>query len=257
MSLFAQVRGQGPTVVLLHGWGMNADVWEDVSAELEDSFQVIAVDLPGHGRSKGDLEDYSLKNIARQVIEVIPEQAIIVGWSLGGLVAMQMALEYAQRIKKLVLVASSPQFIKDESWPDGMDAEVLDSFAGDMQEDYQNTIKRFISIQTMGSDNPREEQRLLRDRVFRYGHPDLSALKGGLKILHETNLRSRMSEIHCPTLIVAGEHDSLFRRKAAEKTQQLISHSQLDVIKGSGHAPFLSHLDEFLSDLKIFLKNDE
>jgi len=81
MSLFAQVNGEGPVVVLLHGWGMNADVWEDVCAELVDSYRVIAIDLPGHGRSEGDLDDYTLENIARQVKEVNPSESILVDGS--------------------------------------------------------------------------------------------------------------------------------------------------------------------------------
>lgn len=257
MSLFAQVNGEGPVVVLLHGWGMNADVWEDVCAELVDSYRVIAIDLPGHGRSEGDLDDYTLENIARQVKEVIPAESILVGWSLGGLVATQLVVDFPGQFKKLVLVASSPQFVKDDSWHVGMDAAVLDSFAGDMRGDYRSTIKRFIAIQTMGSDNPREEQRILRDRAFRHGYPLLSALNGGLKILHEANLRPRLPEIHCPTLILAGEHDSIFRREAAELTQQLIKNAQLEVIKGAGHAPFLSHQEEFMNKLKEFLGNNE
>lgn len=256
MSLFTQTTGNGTDVVLLHGWGMNADVWEGVVSELEKIFRLTVVDLPGHGRSKGNIEDFSLEHVAHQVMEVVPAKSILIGWSLGGLVAAQMVLDYPGRFKKLILVASAPQFIKDESWPDGMEAEVLDSFAGDMQEDYQNTIKRFIAIQAMGSDKAREEQKVLRDRVFRHGHPQLSALEGGLKILHDANLRPRLSEINCPTLLIAGEHDSLFRRKAAVQTQQLIQGSKLCIIKGAGHAPFLSHPDEFLNEVKVFL-NDE
>ena len=256
MSLFLQTTGKGPDVVLLHGWGMNADVWEDVVADLAINFRVSIVDLPGHGRSIDVVEDYSLGNLARQVMDVIQKDSILVGWSLGGLVATQITLDYPGLIKKLVLVASAPQFVKDDSWPDGMEAEVLDSFAGDMQEDYRNTIKRFIAIQAMGSDNAREEQRILRDRVFRHGHPQLSALEGGLKLLHDVNLRPRLSEILCPTLLITGEHDSLFRRKAAEQTHRLIQDSRLRVIKGAGHAPFLSHQDEFLDEIKEFLEDE-
>lgn len=256
MSLFLQTTGKGPDVVLLHGWGMNADVWEDVVTDLANNYRVSIVDLPGHGRSIDVVEDYSLGNLARQVMDVIQKDSILVGWSLGGLVATQITLDYPGLIKKLVLVASAPQFVKDDSWPDGMEAEVLDSFAGDMQEDYRNTIKRFIAIQAMGSDNAREEQRILRDRVFRHGHPQLSALEGGLKLLHDVNLRPRLSEILCPTLLITGEHDSLFRRKAAEQTHRLIQDSRLRVIKGAGHAPFLSHQDEFLDVIKEFLEDE-
>ena len=259
MSLFSQTAGYGPDVVLLHGWGMNSDIWEDVVDGLEDSYRITVVDLPGHGRSNGnsvDTADFTLKNIAKQISDVLPVDCIVVGWSLGGLVAMQMALDYPDRVKKLVLVASTPQFVKDESWPDATDAEVLDGFAGDLQKDYQNTMKRFIAIQTMGSNNAREEQQIMRDRVFRYGRPQLTALEGGLRILRETNLRPRLSNLKCPCLLLTGEHDSLFRQSAVNQTLPLIKDARLAVIKGAGHAPFLSHSKEFILALKNYLENE-
>jgi len=253
MSLYTQTTGQGPDLVFLHGWGMNGDVWESVTPALAKNNRVTAVDLPGHGRSVEDLEGYNLKYLAEQVLEVTPPGATLVGWSMGGLIATQLVLDNPAAIKKLVLVASSPKFVRDDSWPDGMEAELLDNFAGDLREDYRNTVKRFIAIQAMGSDNPREEQRVLRDRVFRHGDPQIAALEGGLKILHETDLRSRLAEIKIPMLLLTGEHDSLFRRQAAERTQSLSSNSKLVVIKGAGHAPFLSHDKAFIKELELFL----
>ena len=257
MSLFTQTTGQGPDLVFLHGWGMNGDVWESVTPSLAENYRVTAVDLPGHGRSvdvgADKTDGYSLQNLAAQVLEVTPPGATLVGWSMGGLVATQMVLDNPMAINRLVLVASAPKFVRDESWPDGMEAELLDNFAGDLREDYRNTVKRFIAIQAMGSDNPREEQRVLRDRVFRHGDPQIAALEGGLKILHQTDLRSRLAEIKIPMLLLTGEHDSLFRRQAAESAQLLNGNSKLVVIKGAGHAPFLSHEKEFLKELNIFL----
>jgi pimeloyl-[acyl-carrier protein] methyl ester esterase len=232
---------------------MNGDVWESVIPSLAKDYRVTAVDLPGHGRSVDDPGDISLQGLAKQVLKIMPPDATLVGWSMGGLVATQLVLDNPDAINGLVLVSSAPKFVRDDSWPDGMEAEVLDSFAGDLREDYRNTVKRFIAIQAMGSDNPREEQRILRDRVFRHGDPQIAALEGGLKILHNTDLRSRLSEIKIPMLLLTGEHDSLFRRQAAEQTQLLNANSKLVVIKGAGHAPFLSHEQEFLKELNSFL----
>ena len=253
MSLFTQTTGQGSDLVFLHGWGMNGDVWESVTPSLAENYRVTAVDLPGHGRSVDKLDDYSLQNLAKQVLEVTPPGATLVGWSMGGLVATQLVLDNPAAINRLVLVASAPKFTRDESWTDGMEAELLDNFAGDLRDDYRNTVKRFIAIQAMGSDNPREEQRILRDRVFRHGDPQIAALEGGLKILHNTDMRTRLAEIKIPMLLLTGEHDSLFRRQAAERTQSLNNNSKLVVIKGAGHAPFLSHEKEFLKELNAFL----
>jgi pimeloyl-[acyl-carrier protein] methyl ester esterase len=239
-------------MVLLHGWGMNGDVWEGVLPALAKDYRVTTVDLPGHGRSVDVLGDYSLADLARQVVDVMPEQACLVGWSLGGMVATQIALDFPQRLNKLVLVASAPRFTRDSTWPDGVEAEVLDKFAGDLRADFRNTIKRFIAIQTLGSDNAREEQRVLRERVFRHGQPSIAALEGGLKLLHDTDLRAELGRIIHPTLLLSGEHDSLFRQEAAQAARDLFPQARLHVIKGAGHAPFLSHAHIFCNELLAF-----
>ena len=254
MNLFTQTTGNGPELVLLHGWGMNGDVWEGILPTLSKNFRTTIVDLPGHGRSIDCPTDYTLPNLSAALADIIPQQANLIGWSLGGMIASQFALDNPQKVNKLVLVASAPQFVRDESWPDGTDADVLDSFADGLKQSYQKTINRFITIQAMGSDHAREEQRTLRERVFRHGNPQAAALEGGLDILRHANLRPRLSEIQCPSLLITGEHDSLFRRSAAEKTKSLLSNASMSVIAGAGHAPFLSHPDAFLDSLQSFLK---
>jgi len=253
MNLFTQTLGNGPDVVLLHGWGMNADVWEGILPALTKRFRITLLDLPGHGRSLDSLTDYSLQNLATTIATFVPQNAMLVGWSLGGIIATQLTLNNPDNIRKLVLVASAPQFVCDDSWPDGTAADVLDSFADGLKQNYQQTIKRFIAIQAMGSEHAREQQHILRERVFRHGNPQPAALEAGLAILRHTNLRPELSKITCPTLLVSGEHDSLFRPSAAEKTQSMISNARLSMISGAGHAPFLSHPDEFLQILIPFL----
>ena len=253
VSLYTNTTGAGPDIVLLHGWGMNGDVWEGILPALSTQFRTTIVDLPGHGRSLDSPSNYTLSNLSAALADALPEHATIIGWSLGGMIATQFTLDYPQRVNKLVLVASAPQFVRDASWPDGTDAEVLAAFADGLKQDYQQTIKRFIAIQAMGSDHAREEQRTLRERVFRHGNPHPAALEGGLEILRHADLRPRLSEIQCPSLLITGEHDALFRRAAAERTQTLLKDATLSVIAGAGHAPFLSHPDKFLGSLLAFL----
>lgn len=254
MTLFTKTTGSGPDVVLLHGWGMNGDVWEGVLLELSQHYRTTIIDLPGHGRSVESLDDYSLANLAEGLTDIIPEGATLIGWSLGGMVASQFTLDNPQRVSKLVLVASAPQFVRDDSWPHGVDAEVLDGFAGELKQNYQQTINRFIAIQAMGSEHAREEQRTLRERVFRHGNPQPAALEGGLDILRHANLRPRLGKIRCPSLLITGEHDTLFRQAAVKETQALLNNATVSIIPAAGHAPFLSHPNTFLDALLPFLK---
>ena len=253
MNLFTQTMGTGPDLVLLHGWGMNSDVWETLLPKLTPYFRVTLVDLPGHGRSLNSPADYSLPNLANIIAKNLPSKFIVMGWSLGGMIATQIALNFPKQISKLILVASAPQFVRDDSWPEGTNTEVLNGFAEQLKQNYQQSINRFIAIQSMGSDSMREEQRTLRERVFRHGNPQPAALEGGLDILCCANLRPQLPQLHCPTLLIAGENDTLFRRKAAEQTLAIMNNARLSVIKGASHAPFLSHPNHFLAPLTAFL----
>lgn len=249
MKLFTQSVGSGPNLVLLHGWGMNGDVWEGILPALAESFRVTMVDLPGHGRSPLSTE-FTLPAISAQVANVIPDNAIVLGWSLGGVVATQLALSNPGQVASLILVCSAPRFVRAPDWPGGVDADVLASFARDLQTDFQGTIKRFLAIQAMGSDRAREEMRVLRDRLFRHGEPNHAALAGGLEILRSIDMRARLAALTCPTRLIAGEHDTLFPPAAARHTRELIADAQLVIVKGAGHAPFISHPDAFLSSLE-------
>ena len=228
---------------------MNGDVWEGVIPELAENFRVTTVDLPGHGRSPLTTE-FSLPAIAAQIADVLPREAIVLGWSLGGLIATQLALTFPRQVAGLVLVCSAPRFVRAADWPAGVDGAVLGGFARDLQTDFQGTIKRFLAIQAMGSDRAREEMRVLRDRLFRHGEPNHEALAGGLEILRSADLRARLSDIKCPTWLIAGEHDMLFPPAAARHTRELIAAARLIIVKGAGHAPFISHPDVFLAALK-------
>ncbi|STV85945.1 putative pimeloyl-BioC--CoA transferase BioH [Klebsiella michiganensis] len=101
------------------------------------------VDLPGYGRS-GGFGAMSLEEMAQRVLENAPERAIWLGWSLGGLVASQVALSHPDRVQALVTVASSPCFSAHDSWP-GIKPDVLSGFQQQLSEDFQRTVERFLA----------------------------------------------------------------------------------------------------------------
>ncbi|HCH38743.1 MAG TPA: pimeloyl-[acyl-carrier protein] methyl ester esterase, partial [Enterobacter sp.] len=160
-NLWWQTVGTGNChLVLLHGWGLNAEVWRCVSEELASHFTLHLVDLPGYGRSRG-FGAQTLAQMAQCVLAQAPEKAIWLGWSLGGLVASQVALQAPERVSALVTVASSPCFSAREAWP-GIKPEVLAGFQHQLSEDFQRTVERFLALQTMGSDTARQDARLLK-----------------------------------------------------------------------------------------------
>ncbi|KAB1016114.1 alpha/beta fold hydrolase, partial [Cronobacter sakazakii] len=140
-DIWWQTTGEGNChLVLLHGWGLNAEVWRCISQELSSHFTLHLVDLPGYGRSQG-YGALTLDEMARLVASRAPECAIWLGWSLGGLVASQVALSEPSRVDALVTVASSPCFQAGADWP-GIKPEVLSGFQRQLSEDFQRTVER-------------------------------------------------------------------------------------------------------------------
>ena len=288
MSLHVQSFGAGPDIVLLHGWGLHAGVWIEVAQQLATRFRITLIDLPGHGRSVpmhvNMDDDYSLQSVAARVVEAAPPHAVWLGWSLGGMVAMHTAISSSilserlaapPRVKALILVASTPQFVRDADWPYAMELPVLESFAQALQENHTQTLQRFLALvasgipplatlvepfayalpctsQTRGAAQGQDTLRRLRSAVMQYP-PQPEALQGGLAILRDTRLRPCLHQITCPVQIVLGEGDTLVPCEVGPILQSQMNDARLQVIAGAGHAPFLSHPMQFIRCISEFL----
>ncbi|MDP4027649.1 MAG: pimeloyl-ACP methyl ester esterase BioH [Gallionella sp.] len=264
VAMHVDSYGSGAPLLLIHGWGMHGGMWGGVAERMAEYFSVLAVDLPGHGFSVGrDLSRHSgdvginpdllMDNIVDQLSEQFSGPLSVCGWSLGGQVALRWALRYPQQINRLVLVASTPCFVRRPGWDCAMAAETLAEFAAALQQDYAQTLRRFLALQVRGSERERELLASLRGALMNRGEPDLGALQAGLEILRDCDLRGELPGITQPALVVCGERDTLTPPQASHYLAGQLLAARLVEIKGAAHAPFLSHLDEFMKHLVSFL----
>ena len=200
--------GSGSPLLLIHGWGMHAGVWEDTAQKLAADFSVHSVDLPGYGNSKA-ISATTLDQIVGTLSATFAEPVTVCGWSLGGQIALRWAAREPDKVQRLILVASTPCFTQRAGWTFGMESEVLKQFSADLEQNYATTLRRFIALQLRGSENERELLTKLRERLFNRGEPDMDALRAGLDILHDADLREEVPDIRQPTLVIAGERDKL------------------------------------------------
>jgi pimeloyl-[acyl-carrier protein] methyl ester esterase len=152
-----------------------------------------------------------------------------------------------------VLVAATPRFVRDASWAHGLARAVVDEFALQLRRDYRELIRRFLALQARGDEKQVALLRQLRAAVFEHGEPDPAALDASLNVLTESDLRNIVGNISVPTLVIAGEYDRLTPPAASSWMAANIRDARLCLLKGAGHAPFLSHADEFLEELLAFL----
>jgi pimeloyl-[acyl-carrier protein] methyl ester esterase len=242
--LWTESQGTGRDLVLIHGWGLHGGIWDALAGALASAHRVTRVDLPGHGRSPPLATRGSLAPLERwgeAVLAAAPAHADWLGWSLGGLIALWAAAHRPQRIGRLMLLATTPRFVRGPDWPDAMDPEVFDDFAASLSHAYRPTLLRFVALQTRGGEGARDDQRQLRTRLFERGEPHSQALAEGLAILRCTDLRAQLSGVTQPALVIAGARDTLIPAAASHALARALPHGRLMEIAGAGHAPFLSH----------------
>jgi pimeloyl-[acyl-carrier protein] methyl ester esterase len=251
-QLHVDVVGHGPDLVLLHGWGMHGGIWDGVREQLAQQFRLHVVDLPGYGAS-AQHAPYTLAELARVVARSMPERAHVCGWSLGGQVAMRLALDFPARVGKLVLLSTTPCFRQRVDWPHGMDEATMQEFARSLEQDYAGTLKRFLSLQARSGEDAREVIAALRAKLFERGEPSLATLRGGLEILRDLDLREELANISQPVLLIHGERDTLTPLAAGACLARRLPRAELNIVGGSAHAPFLSHRVETLGAMERFL----
>ncbi len=240
-------------MLFIHGWGMHGGMWGDVLETLGGRFRVLAVDLPGHGYSGGDLGSGTGAETLDAVVEKLARQfsgpLTVCGWSLGGQIALRWAMRYPAQVACLVLISSTPCFVQKEGWPCAMSEKTLADFSAALQQDHVATLRRFLSLQLRGSENEREHLSALRKRLMSRGGADPCALQSGLEMLRDVDLRADIANIRQPALVISGDRDTLTPLAASRRMAESMPDARLETITGAAHAPFLSHEKEFVEQI--------
>lgn len=242
--------GQGPSLVLIHGWALHGGVFAPLIERLSGSHTLHLVDLPGHGRSLDTPTPLELDACAEAILARTPE-AIWCGWSLGGLFALTAARKSPQ-VKALAMIAATPRFVRGPDWPHAVEVEVFTQFGEALRRDYRGTLERFLALDTIGSEHARAELRTLKDTLYARGEPAPEALQQGLRLLEDTDLRAQLALLDVPSLWISGRRDRLVPAAGMADAAALAPWSRHLDIPGGGHAPFLGHADSVAASLADF-----
>ena len=254
MRLHVEIEGSGADLVLLHGWGLNARIWDKLVDSLAGLHRLHRIDLPGHGTSEWSRECRTLDDFTRAIAPHVPRNAMVLGWSLGGMVALRLAVLAPERISRLVLVSTTPRFVTGPDWTTAMTPQVLANFSTRLRDDYRGTVQEFLALQVRGDERELASLRELRQRLTSGGLPQALALEVGLEILGTTDLRTSLAQLSTPTWIVTGEHDRVTPPAAGRYLAEQIPGAALHVVRRAGHAPFISHSEEFVAVVLGFLQ---
>lgn len=249
--LHSLALGEGPELVMLHGWGMHGGIMRDFAERLAARFRVTLIDLPGHGPS-GPIGDMSLQGMVDAVLERAPQRAHWLGWSLGASLSLEVANVAAARVDRVVLVAGTPRFVRDENWP-GMEESHLLQFAQDLRNNDRQCLQRFLGLQVAGTEESRSLLKALRTRLAECESPDQDALEAGLSILRTADLRHGLGRLRVPVLAILGQRDLLVPVAVGEALRRANGRVEVRTVAGASHLPFWTHGDETLDAVEEFL----
>ena len=253
MSLHSSTLGAGRDLVLVHGWGTDSGIWSELAEGLSPHFRVHMVDLPGCGGS-AECKPYDLDQLVAMLARDMPSRCGVAGWSLGGQIAVAWARRAADQVERVALIATSPCFSRRADWPHAVCGELLQEFARDLAADGPGTLRRFYALEALGDASTRKAAARLRACLERRGAPSVAALEGGLNILLATDQRGELAAVSQPVLVLHGDRDRVAPLAAARHAAAELRNSELVVIPGAAHVPFVTALPEVTAHLARFFQ---
>jgi pimeloyl-ACP methyl ester carboxylesterase len=233
--LRVRIAGEGPAVLLVHGWAIDLDMWAPQFAALADRYRLIAFDRRGFGYSSGTAGiDHDLADIEQLLARFDLDSIAIVGMSQGARVALRWA-SYAPRATQCLILDGPPRDILAAGRPEG--EITLAAYRGLVRD---QGIEAFRTqwlqhpLMRLYTNEPRAHE-LLREMVGRYPGQDLMGEE-----MPPPQPSPACAGGQLPTLIINGEHDTATRLDAGAELARALPHAQLAIIPGAGH---LSNLD--------------
>jgi 2-succinyl-6-hydroxy-2,4-cyclohexadiene-1-carboxylate synthase len=220
-------------IILLHGFGGTHRAWDGVVALLDrERYRPLALDLPGHGEAADVPRPITFAGCVDYVLARSPERFTLCGYSLGGRVALHVALAAPERVRRLVLVSSSPGM---EDGPARAERRRADrAFAHELEHgSYDEFIERWRSQPLFADEPPEVGARAREDQ--RRNRPDaMATVLRSLSPGHAAPLWDRLAEITMPVVVLAGERDDKYQALGRRMLKRLPNGELLTVPGGHG-----------------------
>ncbi|BBP44798.1 pimeloyl-[acyl-carrier protein] methyl ester esterase [Thiosulfatimonas sediminis] len=247
-----------PKLTFIHGWGAQNSVWQDWAQQtLGAYFELHLIELPGFGQSNAVASQANDQMLAQTwvdaILEAMPQKSHLLGWSLGGLLAQQIAIQQPERVQSLICLASTPRFTQNDDWKWAVSPKLMADFMRSVQADSAATLKSFWTLQMQGSEIPRQQIKQFVQRMQDYQLPTLSGLTQGLRLLKYFDFREQANELPMPVLWLLGEHDPLIPQAFIAEFSTIQRQAQVKILAGAAHTPFASHPQQTADAIRHFL----
>ena len=253
------ISGNGKPLLLIHGWAMNSGVWGNISKHLSSKYQVIEIDLRGHGKSKHLTGSYNYDTFAQDIRNLIKKLNLkdltLTGWSMGVSIILKMLGQSLPGLKSLVFISGNPSLVKREDYEHGIPEVVVKRLYKQTDRDLGKGLQNFHKL--LFTDQERsafKENSIYKIITDINSTPSKEAALESLACLQNEDLRSKLDRIDVPTLLIQGKNDQISLPDASAYMNNYIKGSELVLLEDTGHVPFLTKEKEVLEKITFFLE---
>lgn len=240
-------------LVLIHGWGCDSRTWQPLLESLQTLASATLIDLPGFGASPA-VAEFSLDAVLDKIAAQLPQDAVVMGWSLGGMLAVQLAARFPERVRAVITLAANLKFVAAPDYPAAMPRAINRQFNQGFAQDPQATLKLFCGLLAQGDADERGLLKQLR-RADIDGVTDnwLQALQ----LLTNLDNRTAFAQLTQTGLHLLADNDALVPVAAAELMRQLNPHQEIKIFENTAHALHWSKPQAVVECIALFLKEQK
>jgi len=260
VKLYYESAGNGKPLLFLHGWAMSSRVWHYQIERFAREYQVITLDLRGHGRSGSLKDECTLISLTRDISDFIGgvrlENLTLVGWSLAVSLIVRLCHSHRLPVDSVVLVDGTPCFVSREDFPHGLPSPQVKKMLKRIDANFPRALEEFHNLLLSPEDGERENRDTIWDLLTNERYlPKRGTARDLLVSLAEEDVRSEITAITIPALLMHGDQDKICPVGASRYMQERLGCAETAVFPGAGHAPFLTQAEDFNQRLTSFLRS--
>jgi len=255
MKLAWDRRGNGAPLLLIHGLGYARWGWEPVLPELAEQFDVILFDNRGIGESDAPPGPYTVAEMAADAVQVLDEAGVarahVVGTSLGGMIAQELALAYPERVDRLVLACTTPGGQKAHPMPQVTVALMAEAATLEPAVALRRFVENALAPATVEA-HPEIVEQIMAHRLATAQQPAAWAAQASAGATFDAY--DRLGPLAAPTLVQHGDEDVVVDPRNADLLVELLPDARLERVPGTGHLFFWEAPEQFVASVAAFLE---